>query len=281
MTEELLFDAQGPVGRAKLRAASIASGVLVAAVSAAMLGQLGHLGQLDAERWAILVDPAYLGFLLAGLRMTVLVGLVATAISAAAGVLLALGRLSRRRWLSLPTAAAIEFFRAMPLLLILFFVMFGLPMLGVRLPMFWQLVLAIVAHAGAIFAEIVRAGILAIGRGQREAGEALGLRAGQVMRHVVLPQALRALTPALIGQMVRVIKESSLGYVVGLAELLRDGQVLGDFTGYFIQAYAGVGVIYIVVNIALSRLAERLAERRGPLIGTGGRAAQRRVLERA
>jgi glutamate transport system permease protein len=277
MNEELLFDALGPKARARLRTASIGSAVLVGAVLAAMLAQLGHLGQLDAERWAILVDGVYLRFLLAGLWMTLLVGLVATAISASVGVLLALGRLSARRWVSLPTAAAIEFFRAMPLLLILFFAMFGLPMLGVRLPMFWQLVLAIVVHAGAIFAEIVRAGILAIGRGQSEAGQAIGLRPGQVMRYVVLPQALRALTPALIGQMVRVIKESSLGYVVGLAELLHSGQVLGDFTGYFIQAYAGVGVIYIVVNIALSRLAERLAERRRP---TGGAVRPPRVLER-
>jgi len=277
MNEELLFDALGPKARARLRTASIVSAVGVGAVLAAMLAQLGYLGQLDAERWAILVDGVYLRFLLDGLWTTLLIGLVATAISASVGVLLALGRLSARRWVSLPTAAAIEFCRAMPLLLILFFAMFGLPILGVRLPMFWQLVLAIVVHAGAIFAEIVRAGILAVGRGQSEAGHAIGLRPGQVMRFVVLPQALRALSPALIGQMVRVIKESSLGYVVGIAELLHSGQVLGDFTGYFIQAYAGVGVIYIVVNIALSRLAERLAER---LVPAGGTVRPPRALER-
>ncbi|WP_158880286.1 amino acid ABC transporter permease [Amycolatopsis anabasis] len=263
MNEDVLFDSLGPKAKARLRTVSVLCGLALLGVVAALLLQLGHSGQLDPDRWAVLADGAMLRFLLQGLWMTLVVGLVSTALSVSLGVLLALGRLSRTRWLSLPSAAVIEFFRAMPLLLILFFFMFGLPMLGVRLPLFWQLVLAIVAHAGAIFAEIVRAGILAIGRGQSEAGKAIGLRHWEVMAFIVLPQAARALTPALVSQTVRVIKESSLGYVVGLAELLNNGKVLGEFSGNFIQAYAGVGVLYIVVNIALSRLAERLADRKG------------------
>ncbi|MFD9889044.1 amino acid ABC transporter permease [Amycolatopsis sp. NPDC059027] len=263
MNEDVLFDALGPRAKARLRIVSVICGLVLTAIVVALLVQLGLSGQLDPDRWAMLADGAILRFLLQGLWMTLLVGLVSTAFSVVLGVFLALGRLSRTRWLGIPSATVIEFFRAMPLLLILFFFMFGLPLLGVRIPLFWQLVCAIVAHAGAIFAEIVRAGILAIGRGQSEAGKAIGLRHWEVMAFIVLPQAARALTPALVSQMVRVIKESSLGYVVGLAELLNNGKVLSEFSGNFIQAYVGVGVIYILVNIALSRLAERLAEGKG------------------
>ncbi|MFD2472895.1 amino acid ABC transporter permease [Amycolatopsis silviterrae] len=266
MNDDILFDALGPKAKARLRTVSILCGLVLLGLLTLVLIRLGASGQLDPARWAILVDGAMLRFLLQGLVMTLLVGVVSTVLSVAAGVLLALGRLSRKRWLSWPSATVIEFFRAMPLLLILFFFMFGLPILGVRVPIFWQLVLAIVAHAGAIFAEIVRAGILAVGRGQSEAGHAIGLRHWEVMTFVVLPQAARALAPALISQTVRVIKESSLGYVVGIAELLNNGKVLGEFSGDFIQAYVGAGLLYIIVNILLSRVAERLANRKKKLV---------------
>jgi glutamate transport system permease protein len=242
--------------------ATLASGVVLAAVALVLLGGLAEAGQLDPSRWAMFTDVRILRFLLDGLGTTLLVGLVSTVLSAVTGVLLALGRLSRSRVVGLPSTAVIEFFRAMPLLLILFFVMFGMPVLGVRLPLFWQLVLAIVVHSGAIFAEIVRAGILAIGRGQSEAATALGLRRWEVMAFVVLPQAVRALAPALVAQAVRVVKESSLGYVVGLTELLQNGRILGEFSGNFLQACVGVAAIYVVVNTMLSRVAERLAGRR-------------------
>lgn len=263
MNDDPLFDQLGPRAKVRLRILSIAATIVLLAIVAGLLTQLGASGQLDRDRWSILADGGYLGFLLSGLGLTLVVGLVSTAFSALIGVLLALGRISASRWLRIPCAALVEFFRAMPLLLILFFVMFAMPMFGIRLPVFWQLVLAIVAHASAIFAEIVRAGILAVGRGQSEAGKSIGLRHWEVMTFIVLPQAARALMPALISQMVRTIKESSLGYVVGLTELLNNGNILSEFTGDFIQAYVGVGVIYIIVNIALSRLAERLAGRLG------------------
>jgi glutamate transport system permease protein len=262
VNDDVLFDALGPRARKRLRIWTVASAVAIAAIVAAMLGQLGYAGQLAPDRWALLVNGPYLRFLLGGLVMTLTIGLVSTALSVVLGVLLALARLSQRRWLSRPAVAMIEFFRAPPLLLILFFVMFGLPALGISMDPFWQLVLAIVLHAGVVFAEIFRAGVLAVGRGQSEAGYAIGLRHWQVMSFIVLPQAVRNLLPALISQMVRVIKDSSLGYVVGVAELLNNGRILGEFTGNFIQAYVGVGLIYIAINIALSRLAERLADRR-------------------
>ncbi|WP_031466423.1 amino acid ABC transporter permease [Sciscionella sediminilitoris] len=261
--DDALFDQLGPRARARLRTVSIIATVVLLAVVTGMLIALGASGQLDPDRWAILVDGDYLGFLATGLGLTLVVGLVSTALSVILGVLLALGRISRSAWLRLPCAGLIEFFRAMPLLLILFFIMFAMPMLGLRLPTFWQLVLAIVAHASAIFAEIVRAGILSIGSGQSEAGKAIGLRHREVMGLIVLPQATRALTPALITQMVRTIKESSLGYVVGLSELLNNGKILSEFTGNFIQSFIGVGLFYIIVNIVLSRVAERLTSRVG------------------
>jgi glutamate transport system permease protein len=256
-----IFEAAGPRGRRRQGLVTWIAAVAILSVAALTLEQLNYAGQLLPERWNILFDPGYVSFLLGGLWTTIQVGVVSTVLSAVFGMILAAARMSSRRYLSVPAVGFIEFFRAMPLLLILFFVMFALPPLGFTLPAFWQLVVAITLNAGVIFAEIFRAGILAIGRGQREAGLAVGLSPTQTMRFIIFPQAVRSLMPALVSQSVRVIKESSLGYVVGVTELLNNGRVLAEFTGNFIQAYAGVAAAYIVLNYCLSSLAEWLSNR--------------------
>jgi glutamate transport system permease protein len=116
----------------------------------------------------------------------------------------------------------------------------------------------IVLHAGSVFAEIVRAGVNSLDRGQFDAAAAIGLRRGQALRLVILPQVFRALRPALVTQVIRTLKESSLGYVVSYPELLRNGQVLGEYNADFVQAYAVTAAIYIVINFGLSRIAELL-----------------------
>lgn len=258
MKTTVLFDELGPRGKARLRAATIVAVVVVLGALAGIFFQLQHVGQLSPRLWSPLAKWPNIRYLLDGLGMTLRIGLACAAMSLVFGTVFGLGRLSPRRWLSVPAAAAIELFRAIPLILLVYFFLIGLPAFGWNLPPFWVLSIPIVLHAGSVFAEIVRAGVNSLDRGQFDAAAAIGLRRGQALRLVVLPQVFRALRPALVTQVIRTLKESSLGYVVSYPELLRNGQVLGEYNANFIQAYALTAVFYIVINFGLSRIAELL-----------------------
>ncbi|GHJ39256.1 amino acid ABC transporter permease [Streptomyces sp. TS71-3] len=270
--ESVLFGQLGPRGRARMRWWTAGSAVLVLGLVAAALAQLGHTGQLDRDRWSPLLTWGTQHYYLQGLANTLKIGLTGAALSLVAGTLAGLGRLSPRRWISLPSAAGIEFIRSIPLILIVYFFMLGLPEVGVRVPTFWQLGIPVVLHAGAVFAEIVRAGVRSVGRGQYDAAIALGLRRGTAMRLVVLPQALRILRPALITQLVRALKESSLGYIVGYPELMSDSRVLSQFSGNLLQTYVITGVYFVVLNFLLSGAATLVDRGAGP----GARGRRRR-----
>jgi glutamate transport system permease protein len=177
------------------------------------------------------------------------------------------GRLSDHRWVRLPVTTLIEFFRAIPLLVVIFTLYFVLPSFGVRLSAYAALTGGLVLYNMAVLAEIFRAGILSVDRGQREAAFGIGLRKSQVMSLVLLPQAVRRMLPVLVAQLVVLLKDSSLGFIVGYLELLRTARSLVETLNfqfgpiYTFQLYVAAAVIYIVVNLLLSWLA-RVAERR-------------------
>jgi glutamate transport system permease protein len=183
------------------------------------------------------------------------------------GALLAAGRLSDHRWVRVPVTAAIEFFRAVPLLILILFCLLYLPTIGLNISSFGALALGLTLYNMAVLAEIFRAGILSVDRGQSEAGFGLGMRKWQVMTLVLLPQAVRRMLPVLIAQLVVLLKDSSLGFIVGYFELLRQARSLVEFFNfrfgdqYTFQLYVAAAVIYIVVNLLLSALA-RYVERR-------------------
>ncbi|HEY3470798.1 MAG TPA: amino acid ABC transporter permease [Amycolatopsis sp.] len=258
MKSTVLFDELGPRGKKRLRIATVVASLVVLGLLAGAIAQLGHVGQLSSRLWAPLASWPNIRYLLDGLGMTLRIGLSCAAMSLVFGTVFGLGRLSPRRWLSVPCAAAIELFRAIPLILLVYFFLIGLPAFGWNLPPFWVLSIPIVLHAGSVFAEIVRAGVNSLDRGQFDAAAAIGLHRGQALRLVVLPQVFRALRPALVTQVIRTLKESSLGYVVSYPELLRNGQVLGEYNANFLQAYALTAAFYIVINFGLSRIADLL-----------------------
>ena len=166
-----------------------------------------------------------------------------------------------------PVTAVIEFFRAVPLLILILFCLLYLPTVGIPIGPFGALALGLTLYNMAVLAEIFRAGILSVDRGQREASFALGMRKYQVMTLVLLPQAVRRMLPVLIAQLVVLLKDSSLGFIVGYFELLRQARSLVEFFNskfgdlYTFQLYVAAAVIYIVVNLLLSMLA-RYVERR-------------------
>ncbi len=216
------------------------------------------------DTWPMFLNPAIWGFLFEGLRETIYIALASVAVSFPVGLLFALGRLSRRRWIRWPSTFYIEGVRALPVLLLIAY--FGIkgsalfrPIFGqdFELPLFWAGVLGLSMYTSAVLAEIIRAGIVSLPRGQSEAARALGLSHAQTMRSVILPQALRLMVPAMMAQLTTVIKDTSLVGTIGIFELLRQGRTI--YTQFFnpVEVLLIVATIYFVICFALSRASRR------------------------
>jgi glutamate transport system permease protein len=265
----VLFDLPGPRARRRQRLGSIAGLLLVLGLVALVLWRLGANDQLEPERWAILFDPAtnVPQRLMEALVNTLQVAAVGMVAATVLGALLAVGRLSDHAWLRIPVVTVIEFFRAVPLLVLILFCFLFLPQVGVRLSAFGALALGLTLYNMAVLAEIIRAGILSVDRGQSEAAYGLGLRKWQVMTFVLVPQAVRRMLPVLVAQLVVLLKDSSLGFIVGYLELLRTSRSLVETLNfsfgprYTFQLYVAAALIYIIVNVLLSQLAKYIERR--------------------
>jgi len=256
-----LFDVPGPRGRRRIAVATVISTVLIVALFALAVRQFAVNGQLERSKWEIFTQWPVIRYLAQALWATLQVTLVSGAIALPLGALLALARLSRSRVLRAPAALYVEVLRAVPLLLLIYAFLLGLPTTGVRIPLFWQLIIPIVATNAAVLAEIFRAAVRALPRGQTEAAYALGLGYWPTMRLVVLPQAIRMSAPALISQIIRLLKDSTLGYVVSYLELLYSARVLGEFNHTVIQSFLVVAAVFVAANLTLAAVASRVERR--------------------
>jgi glutamate transport system permease protein len=256
-----LGDVLGPRGRRRTLIASVVSGAVLLGLLALAVKRFHDTGQLDAEKWEVFKDPDVVEFMLIGLRSTLYLFLVSAALTLVVGILAALGRLSRLgpvRWLA---TTYVELLRATPLLLLILFASLVLPEYGIDLPLFWYAVIGLTLYNGAVVAEIFRAGILSLEKGQSEAAFAIGLSYWQAMGLVVVPQAVRRMVPALINANVTLLKDTSLAYVVAYEELLRRGRIVGEFANNPLQALIVVAAMFIIVNATLSWVARRLERR--------------------
>jgi glutamate transport system permease protein len=263
VTEAVLYDTVGPRGRRRILLGSIAGVVGVAAVVGVAVARLAAKGSFDAELWRILTEGAVQRLIGRGLVATLRAAVVAMVLAMAVGAVLAVGRLSRRAWLARAAGAWVELFRGLPLLLLIFFLFLALPAVGITISVFWALVAGLTLYNGAVIGEIFRAGILSLPMGQTEAAYAIGLRRAQTLRLILVPQGVRRMLPALISQLVTLLKDTSLGFVIGYAELLRNGRTAVEFLGgrYSIPIYTAIAVVYIAVNASLSLLARWLDRR--------------------
>ncbi|WP_067669169.1 amino acid ABC transporter permease [Nocardia miyunensis] len=260
-SDDTLFDAPGPRGRRRIRIATAVATILLIALAAFVIHQFAAHGQLSADQWRVYTLAPIVRYLLTGAANTLLVTAVAAVLAFPLGGALALMRLSRNVLPRGISRTVTELLRATPLLLLLYLFLFGLPRLGIGLPPFWQLVIPIVLTNAAVVAELVRAGVAALDPGQGEAAESLGFTRWQSMRYVVLPQAIRRLVPALVSQLVRLLKDSTLGYVVSFLELLHRAQVLGEYEHTVLSAYLVTAAVFIVVNASLAKFADTLERR--------------------
>lgn len=270
----VLYDAPGPRAKRRGMIISIIAGLALLGLAYLVYAQLDSRGQWDAERWQIFTDPpqsqtaadVWSSMLRAGLGATLQAAAVAAVLACSAGVILAILRMTPVAWMRIPTTAVIEFFRGLPVVLLMFF---GVIALG--LPIFWGVVFGLAIYNSAIIAEILRAGVVSLSVGQSEAAYAIGLTRMQTLFTVLLPQAIRRMLPSLVSQLVVLLKDTSLGFIIGYAELLRRLQTNTQFfgQGYWFQFFVVGAAIYITVNFLLSRFAVYL-ERRGSTKTAGG-----------
>lgn len=258
---QVLFDAPGPKGRRRILLLSVLSVVVILALLAAAVWQFHINGQLDPNKWIVYLRVDYLAFLGHGLWGTLKVTALAALVAFPFGLLLALARLSRVKLLSTIATVWIEFYRGIPMLLVVYAFLLALPAFGVTFPRFWMLVIPMILVSSASTAEVFRAGINAVDRGQHEAAAAIGLSRRDAMLSVVLPQAVRLVLPSLILALVTLLKDSTLGYVVSYNELQFQGKTLVSITRYLVQTYLVVSLIYIVINFLLTRVALALDAR--------------------
>lgn len=268
LTEEL-----GPRGQRRVQIATWVSLAALAALIGLVVWRLWSTGELDPQLYGQFVDfeTGWPQFLLAGLGNTLRAAVIAMVGATAIGFLMALGRIARNVVLRFGARTYVETFRSVPLLIFILFAFLGLQDLGLTwVSPFWGVVIGLTAYNSAVLAEIFRAGILSLDRGQSEAASTIGLSYWQSMRLVILPQAIRRMTPAIVAQLATLTKDTSLGYVVGYEEFLRRGRVLGQQVPInALQAFVIVGIIYFIVIFLLSRLARRLEVQQRKKYGAG------------
>jgi glutamate transport system permease protein len=257
----VLYDVPGPRARRRhLIGSTVAGGALVATV-AVVIARLAAQDQFSAEKWSALLNPtdsdfaAVWALLGEGLQNTLVAAGLATIFSLVIGTVLAVIRLTSAPWYRWAVVGLVELLRGLPVVILIFFAARALPEVGIDLPLIWFLVIGLTAYNSVIIAEIVRAGVNSLPSGQREAALAIGMRRGQTLRLILLPQAFRVMLPTLISQLVVILKDTSLGFIISYPELLQTGQIIIQNLDNPIPMYFLIAVIFILTNYALSRLA--------------------------
>ena len=254
-----LYDIPGPKARSRHLSYAIVTTLVIAALVALLINLLVETGQFAALRWRPFTYAGIQELLLAGLGNTLKAFAFAAVLALALGMLLAAGRLSEHRPVRWLATLLVEFFRAMPVLVMIFFVFVALQVQP--LP---ALVIGLTLYNGSVLAEVFRSGVNSVDRGQREAAYALGMRKTQVMVQVLVPQAVRAMLPTIISQLVVALKDTSLGFLITFEEFLHAGQLIAinlDYGMPFIPVVLVISAIYIGLCMLLSWVANRVAKR--------------------
>ena len=262
MSASVLFDAPGPRARRWTLGANVLGVLLALGLVAWILVQLDAKDQLSWDLWGpALSARTWEFYLIPGLLNTLRAAAFAIVGSIVFGLVFGMGRLSQVapvRWVS---GVVVEFLRAVPVLLMMvfFYGLFGQLLPNLADKAFVAVVVALILYNGSVIAELVRSGVGNLPKGQGEAGLAIGLTQGQTLRSIQLPQALVAMLPAMVSQVVVVLKDSALGSIIGFAELLRSGQIVSSGDGNPLQVLALVAVVFILLNSLLTVVAHWLS----------------------
>jgi glutamate transport system permease protein len=263
MTSSVLYDHPGPKARRREVLISVLFLVVLGLAAWWVIARLAAKDEFTAAKWRpFTTADVWTNFLIPGIEGTLKAAALSMAIALPAGILLAFARLSERRWVSWPATAVVEFFRAIPVLLLMFFAQAFYYQYGNLtaddVPLY-SVVTGLVLYNGSVLCEIFRAGILALPRGQTAAAAALGLRRTQTMLSILLPQALTAMLPAVVSQLVVTLKDTALGgQLVGYVDLMRQASTLSANFFNTVPTYLVIGALYVLINFVISVLAGQL-----------------------
>ena len=265
MSGSVLFDAPGPRARRRNRVISLAVLVVVVGTVAAVLARLADKGQLAAAKWhPFLTADLWRTYVWPGIEGTLTAAAMSVVLAGILGVGLGVARMAPNRWVSRPAAVIVEFFRAVPVLIMMIFAYFLYALYDVfpsqQLPLA-GVVTGLTLYNGSVIAEIIRTGVASLPRGQTEAAASLGFGWWQTVRMIQLPQAVAAMLPVLISQLVVVLKDTAIGYQITFVEMVRQGTVIGSSYGNYLPALLVIAVLMITMNFALSAVATRLERR--------------------
>jgi glutamate transport system permease protein len=257
----VLYDYPGPRTVARHRMYTLLALALVAIPVGYFLWRMWDTNQFRYDLWEPFVTPAYIEALIVdGLWQTLQMALLSVTFAVVFGLVFGVGKLSDRAWIRWPSWLVVEFFRAVPVLLLMVFIFltYGI---GDGFGAYWSVVFALTLYNGSVLAEVFRAGVNAVPDGQAEAAYAIGMRKTQVMTIILLPQAVKIMLPAIVSQMVVALKDTSLGYYITAPGLTFIGkQVYGEFDNQ-LQTVFVLAALYISVNLVLTWIATLIQRR--------------------
>lgn len=260
---DALYEAPGSKTHRRMVVGTIVSALVVLWLVYLVWHQFYVTGQFAPRYWSFFAQWPTWRFLIDGFRGTIAVAVTAGVISLVLGMLLMLGRVSENRALSAVCRVVIDFFRGVPSLLLIYFFFLIVPQYGIKMPSFWMLTLPVALAAAGVLAEVFRAGVNAVPKGQVEAAYSLGLTRGKVMRRIVLPQAIHYVIPSLISQLVVVVKDTTVAYVVSYPDLMQNARVLITSYDSLVSVYFVVAIIYILINYAINQASAYVSRRMG------------------
>ncbi|WP_206792348.1 amino acid ABC transporter permease [Amycolatopsis sp. MtRt-6] len=270
----VLFDVPGPKARLRYRTYAVVGTLVVLAFIAYIGWRFYDSGQFTARKWEWLQYAQVQRDLGNAVLQTVEAFAAAAVLALIFGAIFAAGRLSDHAWIRRIAGFVVEFFRAIPALILMFLFYFGLPTVGVPMTPFLGVVFGLTLYNGSVLAEVFRAGIQSLPKGQSEAAYALGMRKTQVMFLVLLPQAIRAMLPTIISQLVVLLKDTALGFIITFQELLYYARYIGSqgaFGRPIVPSTIVATAIYVVMCLLLTALAtylERRNRRNKKVVGT-------------
>ncbi|QNE17527.1 amino acid ABC transporter permease [Kribbella qitaiheensis] len=265
MSAGVLFDTPGPRSRRLYAVIGAAGIVILLLILWFVLAKLDDKGQLTAAKWKpFLTGEIWTEYLIPGLIGTLKAAAISVVLALVVGVLLGVGRLSATKWIRWPSSVIVEFFRAVPVLLMMLFAyaLYGhyetFPPDQIALA---GVVTGLTLYNGSVIAELVRSGVHSLPKGQNEAALAIGLTTPKTMRLVLLPQAITAMMPAIVGQLVVVLKDTALGYIITYEELLRKAEQIGNYKSNLVPALIFVGALFVIINNFVGLGANKLEQR--------------------
>lgn len=258
---DMLYEEPGPKTKIRIKIAAGISLAALALLGAAVIRRFYVNGQLDPKYWSFFARASTWRYLGKGLLGTLQAALMAGLLAFAAGFLMMLCRISRFKLLRAIGTVLVEFTRGVPTLLFIYFFFLVVPQFGIKMDAFWKISIPVAISASGVVAEVLRSGVNAVPKGQTEAALSLGMRSGSVFFRIVFPQALRYVIPAMIAEIVIVVKDTTFAYVVSFPDLMQNAKVLISNYDALLSVYLVVAVIYILINYLLNKLSDRIARK--------------------